>query len=159
MANWKYWKGFFAGIATAILVIFALIEGTAKVKDLFTNPAEPQILDVQNCLIFPIVNNEDIRFELLVNNPGTKDCSIISIDLTWPDGLDAELFTSLPKTIPAGLTEKVVIKGWGHKMQGFRSEGKLELQPDQTTAEATVTVKFNTKHIIRKKITFTIERL
>ena len=145
--DWKFWKGFIVGGLAVLALVIGIITDVAGVL----KRAKPQILDAQNCHVRPFDAPEgyiDARFELLINNAGTKDCSLTSIDLTWPNGLDTELYVSLPKTIPAGLTEKVAIEG----------QGRLELKSNQTTAEATVRVEFNTKHVIKRKIIFTIER-
>jgi hypothetical protein len=163
-ANRKFWKWFCVVALPFIGIVFALHNDIIDCINVWLNQAKPQILDAQNCIARIILNNEEIHFELLVNNAGSKDCSVTSIDLTWPDGLSADLgnwpSTSLPKTIPAGTTERIIMHGWGHKMkgQGFTPEGKLTLQPNQDSAEATVAVKFNTTQVIEKRITFVVER-
>ena len=111
------------------------------------------------------------QFELLVSNPGSKNCSIIEVNLIWPDGLIAdldtwgELITALPKTISPGSSEIIKMRGNGHKKHKASAtdwtlipEGKLVLQSTQTSVEATVLVKFNTGHIAKKRITLTVER-
>ena len=156
----------------AITLIFGAIKGCVELKEILW--ANPQISDAQNCFVFipDAGEGKDICFELLVNNPSSKDCSIISIDLTWPDGLNADLewgglSTILPKTIPAYQTEKIKISGLDHKWRELNPdtpgdklipEGKLELRPNQKSTEATVVVKFNTGYIAKKKITFIVKR-
>jgi hypothetical protein len=162
VANWKFWKVFFAGVASAIVAIAALIGAVDIVKNWSSRP-KPQILDAQNCSVKVSSNAETVWFELLVNNAGVKDCSITSISLTWPDGINADLeyepSTLLPKTIPAGLTERIIVYGFAYKfVDTFKPERRIELQPDQNSVEAEAVVKFNTGQIIKKSITFTVER-
>ncbi|MGA2916567.1 MAG: hypothetical protein ABSE89_11130 [Sedimentisphaerales bacterium] len=161
--DWKSWKVRLIGAVGMTAMIFGLIE---SVEHIFCSHAKPQLLDTQNCIVRIGGNSEEVHFELLVNNIGTKDCSLISIDLTWPDGLNADIgglghesLTPLPKTIPAGSTERIKMSGSGHKIREEGVwEGKLELKPNQKSVEATVVVKFNTGHIIKRKIIFAVER-
>jgi len=159
--DWKFWKGFLFGALTLLALLVAIITGIAGLL----NNADPQILAAQNCIIWAESNIQEVRFEILINNAGSKDISAISIDLVWPDGSNADIEgykPPLPKTIPPGQTERIVIIGYCHpfdRFNGFARRGKLKLQPDQTTIEGTAVVKFNTKDIISKKITFTIEHL
>jgi hypothetical protein len=47
-----------------------------------------------------------------------------------------------------------IIKGFARKEWGTEPEIKSVLQPNQTSAEATAVVRFNTEKIISKTITF-----
>lgn len=149
MANKISWKTFFAGAGSAIIAMAALIGAIDVVKN-WSSRAKPQVLEAQQCAV--TIRSKTIGFELLVNNPDSKDCSIISIDLLELNGVkaDLDLDISLPKTIPAGQTNRIGVVG------NFRS--KLELQPDQKTTEGIVEVKFNTNDIIKKCIIFTLCR-
>ena len=157
--DWNFWKVLFSGAAGGALVVIALIEGVARLKKLFTNQAKPQLLDVQNCSIRVLVNTEIICFELLINNAGPKDCSITSVDLTWPDGLNADLgrepSTPLPKTIPSDTTERIAVHGVAYEfLDTMTPKRRLELKAGQPP-EADITIKFNTKKIIKGKVLFT----
>ncbi len=169
MIDKKYWKAFLTGAAATILTIFAIIKGGEELKEIFwTNP---QILNAQNCTCAAWEGGETINFELLVNNPGSKNCSVIEVNLIWPDGLAADLdtwgerITHLPKTIAPGSSEIVKMSGYGHKRHKASAtdwslipEGKLVLRPDQNSVEATALVKFNTGYIAKKKIDFIVSR-
>ena len=145
--NWKFWKGFIlGGLATlaTVVVIITSVAGTFK-------RAKPQILAAKKCYIIRYdapAEAIDANCELFIYNKGTKDCSVISIDLTWLNGSDIELDDMpLPMIIPANSTKKVTIGGCS----------KFEFRPErQTKTEATVKVEFDTKHICEKKITFTV---
>ncbi|MDD5063696.1 MAG: hypothetical protein PHQ35_02910 [Phycisphaerae bacterium] len=157
MAKKKFWKYFFAGIAA-----IAALVGTVDIVINWGGRPKPQILDAQNCFIEVSANTETVWFELLVNNAGAKSCSITSIDLFWPDGHKADLeyepSTPLPKTISAGLTERIVAYGFCHKMHGFTPEHRIELQPDQNSVEAEAVAKFNTGQSVKKSIPFAVRR-
>ncbi|MBN2019245.1 MAG: hypothetical protein JW749_03360 [Sedimentisphaerales bacterium] len=162
MIKLKFWKGFWTGIVTTLGTIATIIAIIVGCLTIFGGHAKPQILESQNCIIRPYDagGGAEIRFELLINNSGSKDCSVTTVDLIWPNGLAAELgwesSTLLPKTIPPGVTERIKMRGRDHKSPNGVDEGKLVLQPNQNSIEATVAVKFNTGHNIKKKITLTI---
>jgi hypothetical protein len=164
MADWKFWQGFLAGAAAMIPTLFTVLKGIAELKSFFSNQAKPQLLDVQNCRISIGSASETFHFELLVNNAGSKDCSVISVELKLPNG-DISQFvwaksTELPKTIAAGQTERITRDG---QCGGVAQYGKYKvalqrpvLQSQKNFVEGTLTVKFNTNKIIKKKTTFTI---
>ena len=173
MVDWVFWKGFLSGAASVALVFLTLIKGIAALKSILPNRAKPQLLDIQNCCISigPDTTFEPFWFELLVNNAGSKDCSVISVELRLPNGDISKLVwasssTRLPKTIAAGQTERITRNGqcggkaqYGQcsKPQGLNtSKERLALQPQQNSVEGTVVVKFNTKKIIEKKTIFMV---
>jgi hypothetical protein len=169
-SKWKSWEVFLTRVLAvigAISIIIGTVKGGAELKEIFW--ANPQILNAQNCTCIVSASGEAIDFELLVNNPGSKNCSVIEVNLIWPDGLAANLDpdrgTSLPKTILPSSSETLKIRGWGHKTHRASAtdwslipEGKLVLKPNQTSVEATALVKFNTGHIAKKKIAFIVVR-
>jgi hypothetical protein len=158
--DWSFWKGFVSGAA---LTALAFLRGVAAIKALWPNRAKPQVLDTQKCFIDISPAVVTVKFELLVNNAGSKDCSVVLVELMLPNGrfanLDRESSTTLPKTIAAGQTERITMWGWCGKPQELNlrplSKERLALQPPQNSVEGTVVVKFNTKKIIKKKTIFT----
>jgi hypothetical protein len=164
VVDWVFWKGFLSGAASVALVFLTLIKGIAALKSILPNRAKPQLLDIQNCCISigPDTTFEPFWFELLVNNAGSKDCSVISVELRLPNGDISKLVwasssTRLPKTIAAGQTERITRNGQCGKPQGLNtSKERLALQPQQNSVEGTVVVKFNTNKIIEKKTIFTV---
>ncbi len=163
--QWRFCEVVVVGGLTLLAVWIGMITdwlGLAK-------RAKPQLLEVRDCFAWVDGGKESdqtVEFKLLVNNAGSKDCSIIGIDLVWPDGNIADLEglrKSLPKTIPSGQAESLSI--WGYcrppkSLIGTIEREKIESPPEQTTLEGAIVIKFNTKHIIEKKITFTLlERL
>ena len=163
MVDWKFWEAFSSGAIAAILTVFALIKGIAATKSLWSNRAKPQLLDVQNCCIKIESGFEPFWFELLVNNAGLKDCSVISVELRLPNGDVSKLVwasgsTRLPKTITAG--QAVLITRYGQcggVAQYGKCKGKLQrpvLQPQNNSIEGAIVVKFNTNKIIEKKTIF-----
>jgi hypothetical protein len=166
VTNWEFLKVFGSGVIFASAVIFFFAKGIATLKSLWPNRAKPQLLDVQYCFIVIMPDFEQFWFELLVNNAGSKDCSVISAELMLPNGdistLVWEPSTNLPKTILAGRTERITRKGQcGGVEQYGRCKGKLPrpvLQPQNNSVEGTVAVKFNTGHIIKRKVNFTVGR-
>jgi hypothetical protein len=88
-----------------------------------------------------------LDFDLLIDNSGSKDCSLIRVKLIWPNGSNANLSpdksTPLPKVIPAGLTERVIMHGDSHKSS---------FEPNAIDGE--VTLEFNTHKPIKKTIRF-----
>ncbi|MGA1980414.1 MAG: hypothetical protein ABSG99_07645 [Sedimentisphaerales bacterium] len=156
-------------IASAITIILGAY---TLLKDFIWG--KPQLLNVENCFVsIPDAGEgKEIHFELLVNNAGSKDCSVISVNLEWPDGLNADLAwgasssTSLPTTIQVGHTERIKMSGLDHKWHALNPdnpsdkwipEGKLEIQPNQKSAEGTVIIGFNTGYVIKRKIAFPIK--
>jgi hypothetical protein len=143
--DWGFWKGYASGAISGIAVFWGGIKGVAELKSFWLDRARPHLLKTEKCA----VNTAGVSyFELLINNSGLRDCSLVSIELTWPNGdvatLGYEPSTSLPKTIPAGLTERVI--GCGNCTQNI-GWGML-------------TLKFNTKKKpIKEKIKFSTIRL
>ncbi|MGD1042530.1 MAG: hypothetical protein ABR913_05635 [Sedimentisphaerales bacterium] len=118
------------------------------IKTLLPKKAKPKLLKFENCRITPLLG---VHFEFWISNLGSKDCSLFSIKLAWPDGSEAELgygpSTPLPKTIPSGtLAERII------------AHGKYQDMPDKDTILGTATLEFNPPHKpIIEKTQFTIE--
>ncbi len=163
MVKLKFWKGFWTGIATILAIIGTVIGIIVGCLTIFGGHAKPQLLPPVNCAIRPEGNVQGVNFDLLVNNVGSKDCSVISIGLVWPDGREADLRRyepSLPKKVSPGQTERIAVKGYCHKFDANDGVwGKLKLQPNQLTTKGTAIVRFNTNKVIEQEITFSIERL
>ena len=166
MIDWSFWKAFSVGAVAMLVTVVTTLNGIAELKRRWSDKATPQLLDVQYCFIVVMPDFEEFWFELLVNNAGSKDCSVISTELILPNGdismLVFEPSTSLPKTIVAGRTERIARKGQcGGTTQYGKCKGKLPrpaLQPHQNSVEGTVAVRFNTGHIIKRKVNFTVGR-
>ena len=144
MSEWSFWKGFFSGVALTSLV--ALLKGAALIKSLWPMRAKPQILEAQNCNIPPLSGADKFIFDLLVNNAGSKNCSVISVELRYQECSLTQLIyePSLPSKISPGQTVRITTYGYTDKTNRFK------LQPKQQTFEATALVKFNTNKIIQK---------
>lgn len=162
MFDWSSLGIFATGAATC----FALLRGATLIKGLLPRRAKPQLLEAKNCNIRSAnivrdVNGKDVgvitafaSFELLVDNAaGSKDCSVLSIELRLPDGVmtDFTCEPCLPTTISPGRTEHITVRGVSDK------GSRIKLQPKQHSVEATAVVKFNTGKIIKKKISFIIK--
>ena len=154
MSDWTLWGAFSAGVG----VCFAGLKGAVVIKSLLPSKAKPQLSEPEDCFIFPtkgVYGIGKLSFDLLVDNSkGSKSCSLMSVELKFPDGVVTDFVykPGLPTTISAGQTERVNISGDSHKANGF------ELLPDNTAVEATAVAKFNSKKTIEKKITFIIKR-
>ena len=162
MSDWSFWKGFVSGAALTSLV--TVLKVPVLIKELWPRRAKPRLLDAKNCCILAFSGGEHVEFDLLVDNAGgTKDCSVISVELRCPNGVITDLnkahlanfryepSTQLPTTISAGRTERIIASGYTNKANRFK------LQPKQHSVEATAVVKFNTGKTIEKKISFIIE--
>jgi len=165
MSKQRSWKVLLKDVLAIIGVIALIFEATehgAKLKEIFWGQPKPQILAAENCNIWLEDAEQQLEFELLVNNPGSKNVSMISFGLIWPDGRKADLNKhkpSLPMTIPAEQTVRIPVWGYCRELdvnEGFRD--RFKFPKDQTTLEGTVVVKFNTNGVIKKKITFPLER-
>ena len=148
MSDWSFLGVFASGAATC----FVLLRGAKTIKDLWPSRAKPQLLEARNCCIFVAANEEYAEFDLLVNNAGSKDCSVLSVELRWPDGVskDFEYKPRLPITISPGRTERITVEGYALTKESF----KFRSRPKQRSVEATVVVKFNTDKDKKKKISF-----
>jgi len=155
MSDWLFLGAFIAGAG----VCFVLLKRAAAIKAFLSSQAKPRLLEAQECSIELSRHAKTVWFELLVYNPGSKDCSVTSVKLRWPNRRLANLgyvgSTLLPKTIPAKGTERIKMYGSCHKML---SAYRLELPPKQNYVRATVAIKFNTGQTIIKKITFVVKR-
>lgn len=155
MSDWSFLGAFTAGAG----VCFFLLKGAATIKALLPSRAKPKLLESQNC---SIRNGQTVRFDLLVDNAGSKDCAIISMELQWPNGRFADLeyegSTPFPKAIPAERTERVKVYGICVETPEGQILKKLELDPSQTSIKGKVKVRFNTNKILDKDVIFTIER-
>ena len=80
MSDWSLLGAFTAGAG----VCFLLLKGAAVIKNLWPSRAKPRLLEAQNCSISG--NGQTVWFELLVDNTGSRDCAIISVELQWPNG-------------------------------------------------------------------------
>ena len=146
--DWKVFVKNVLAIIGAISIILGTIKLCMELKEVFW--ANPQIVNAKNCRCDVFETGEQINFELLINNPGSKNCSIMEVNLIWPNELaadsDIQIITpQFPETIPTGSSEIIRMTGYGHNNR-------------KVSAEATVLVKFNTGYIAKKKITLMIER-
>lgn len=154
------------GIALVILLLVALgraFDFIGKFKALLPSRAKPRLLDAQGCFVRLPANREStVEFELLVDNSkGTKDCSVISVKLTWAGGGASDIrcgpSSSLPMTVSAGQTESIFMEGYCRRLSPeLRKINPLPVEPRQKSIDGTVAVKFNTDKTIEQKITFTI---
>jgi hypothetical protein len=160
MSKWKSWAVNVLAVIGAISLFFQVIKGGTELKEIFWT--KPQISAIENCRVRPEGPEQQMEFELLVNNPDSKNVSIISVGLIWPDKHKAEIYKykpELPMTIPAGQTIRIPVWGYCRELdvkKGVRD--KLELSKNQNVLEGTVAVRFNTNDISKKKITFPLER-
>jgi len=160
------WSSLLGAFATGAATCFALLRGATLIKGLLPSRAKPRLLDAQNCFIRSTnivrdVNGKDVgvitafaSFELLVDNAaGSKDCSVLSIELNLPEGVitDFTCKPCLPTTISPGRTEHIMARGISDK------GSRIKLQPKQHSVEAMAVVKFNTGKTIEKKISFIIK--
>lgn len=159
MFDWLSWRVFFLVVILVFIALNRVFDFIGKVRAIWPSRANPQLLEVKNCFVSS--GNEAAWFDLLVDNTGSKDCSLILVELEWPNGAIADFEgpkpideprTPLPATILPGRTKRVIMLGF------FHGANRLKLQPEQNSVEATVAVKFNTGQTIKKKITFIIKR-
>jgi len=158
-SKWDSLKNFLTKVLAVIgliAVICGAIKGAAEVKDLFW-PPKPQI-EAQNCRV-----TDDLKslcFDLRINNPASKTCSVLSIDLNVLNRLKVDLhryFFKIPETIPEFIT---IPAGQADliKLCGDFNGKKLELPPDQNSIKGKLVVKFNTNDKITENISFTLDR-
>lgn len=133
------------------------------ILSLLHKKAKPKILDAKNCSVKVSGNTETIWFELHVSNVGSTGCAIVDIGLEWPSGAYAELgcegSTPLPFNILPDQTERVVVLGFSHKRNGIGPVCRLKIGRKAKTVAGKATVRFNTNHRIKKRITFDIIRV
>lgn len=160
MIDTGYWVAL-GSIATAILAIIGLLKFWPK-------RAKPKVLSIEKCLItignfFPgPFFQEKIVFELLIGNDGSKECSVIWIDLILlPSGQKAELdLTSLPINIPVNLPVKISIKGFCSKPQkshGVDKKLTSGISAEQKTVETAIIIKFKNADTINESKTFDVK--
>jgi len=154
--KWKFWKGYLFGVLTTFALLITIATG---VRELLKR-AKPKLLDTKDCEAFVDSSEQTVEFKILLNNAGSKDCSVVNVELLWPDGLQAQLTSfkpPLPQTLLSGHTELLSV--WGYCCLSKISGGviqrdKLIVPPEQDTIEGTVSITFNTKNIIKQKISF-----
>jgi hypothetical protein len=138
MAVWEFWKGVASGVLGTVLASLSCI---VAVKSLWPKRAKPNLLKIDKCIIDSL---GCVCIELLINNSGPKDCSLISIDLDWPKKSFWEKdSTFIPKKIVAYSTERIVIYGSGVK--GMVS--------------GNIMLAFDTKKNIKTEVIFTTSHL
>jgi hypothetical protein len=158
-SKWDSLKNFLTKVLAVIgliVLICGAIKGAAEVKDLFW-PPKPQI-EAQNCRV-----TDDLKslcFDLMINNPASKACSVLSIDLNVLNGLKVDLqrvFFKIPETMPEFITIPAGQAGLIKLCGDFKGK-KLELPPDQTSVKGILTIKFNTNDTITQNISFILYR-
>ena len=113
MLDWESCKNFvWVWVIPLLFGVFWLIKKLAETKSVLPKRAKPRLLDAQNCKI-----NKDLitaGCDLLIDNVGSKNCSIISIDLVILEKLKVDFFnarTTLPKSISIDSTERIEFFG------------------------------------------------
>ncbi len=156
--DWKFWKGLFIGFLSTSALFITILVGINELS----KKAKPQLLKVEDCFL-QVDGLQVVEFDLLVNNAGSKDCSVIGIDLIWPDKYKADLDSikpPLPKTLLTGHTERIEVFGDCRPLEKSKEYGLIrkrwELPPDQNNVEGTIIIKFNTNDTITRKIIFPI---
>jgi len=149
MSDWWFWGLIAAGIAVSL----KLLNIATLIKSIWPDRAKPQLSDAQDCFVRVYKNCENASFDLLVDNAGSKDCSVISVELKYREGCITNFIYEppLPMTISPGRTERIVVAGYAFE------ENRFKLQPEQQSVKATAFVKFNRGKIIEKKISFIIK--
>lgn len=145
---WTWKKILF--VVTLAGILFALHNDIIDCVKFWLNRTKPHIYDVQEHSI--TFGSKILCLELLINNPDSKNCSVISITLPKVGEYEVEhdsLSASPPITIPAGQTE--LIRWFGHVKD-------MKSLPDPNTLTGTVEVKFNTNNTSQKTINFTLYR-
>ena len=169
MADWEFWKGFASGAAIVLAIVFWLAKGIAAIESIL--PKRPKLkIEVKDCSIaigrFPAwFWGEKVQFILLVNNTGSRNCSVTSVKLILPDRNFADLkagkSTTLPLLVSTDKPEEIRMCGLCRKWEKLNDANDVPKRPDmfpkQDSIEATILININTKkHPIKRLATFAI---